>query len=185
MSPINSSMFGWWKRFCGLGAKAAAVTLVVVLLMLPGVSHALTLGQQPLVGLKGVYVMTTVESPKPEEIELLGLTKDQIQKDVELRLRKSGIKVLTNKEWATMPGTPSLMVSLSAFTYLALCVYSIRVELFEAVTLVRGGQTSASVWEAGLSVGMVGTKSIRTVRENIGDKIDEFINDYLAANPKK
>ncbi len=159
------------------------VALVVPFLLFPGVSYALTFGQQNLVGLKGVYVMAALESPKPKEIELLGLTEDQIQKDVELRLRKSGIKVLTDKEWATTLGTPSLMVSLSAFTYLSLCVYSIQVSLFEAVTLARGGQTSASVWEADY-IGMVGTKNIRTVRDNIGDKIDEFINDYLAANPK-
>lgn len=161
-----------------------AILALLMLLLLPGISSALTDEQRALVGLKGVYVMTTVESPNAKEIELLGLTRDQIQKDVELRLRKSGIKVLTDKEWILTTGTPSLMVNLSAFTYLALCVYSVRVALFEAVTLARGGQTSASVWESDY-FGMVGTKNIRRVRNNVGDKIDEFINDYLAANPKR
>lgn len=167
-------------RFC---LNRIALALLAALLLVPGISSALTINQTPLVGLKGVYVMTTVESPKPKEIELLGLTKDQIQKNVELRLRKSGIKVLTDKEWTLTTGTPSLMVNLSAFTYLAICVYSVRVSLFEAVTLARGGQTSASVWESDY-FGMVGTKNIRHVRDNVGDKIDDFINDYLAANQK-
>jgi len=161
-----------------------AVLPLLVLLLLPTVSHALTHDQQTLVGLKGVYVIAMVDSSTPKEIELLGLTKGQIQKDAELSLRKSGVKVLTDKEWVTTLGMPSLMVNLNAFTYLNLCVYSIQVSLFEAVTLARGEQTFASTWEANY-IAMVGTKSIRTVRDNIGDKVDEFINDYLAANPKK
>jgi hypothetical protein len=164
-------------------AKVALLTLSVAVLLFPTVSNSLANEQKTLVGLPGVHVLTIVESPKAKEIELLGLTKDQVQKDVELRLRKSGIKVLTDKEWLSTTGTPSLMVSLSAFSYLGVWAYSIRVALFEVVTLARGGQASAPIWESDY-LGLVGTNNIRQVRDDIGDKVDEFINDYLAANPK-
>lgn len=153
-------------------------------LLLPGVSCALTGQEKALVGLKGIYISTSVESPNTKEIELLRLTKDQIQKDVELRLRKSRINILTDKEWLTTLGAPSLIVNLSAFIYLDnLCVYSVRVQLLEAVTLARGGPANGSVWESDY-LGIVGTKNIRKVRDDVGDKVDQFINDYRAANPK-
>lgn len=39
---------GWWKRFWGHGGYVAMAALVVALLLLPGVSHALTLEQEAL-----------------------------------------------------------------------------------------------------------------------------------------
>ena len=66
------------------------VALLVTLLLLPGVSYALTDKQKVLVGLKGVLVV--VEDVAPH-VERLGLRKDPIKKDTELRLRKAGVKV--------------------------------------------------------------------------------------------
>ena len=39
-------------------------------------------------------------------------------------------------------------------------------------------------WETDTQ-GTVGKSNIRQIREVIGDMVDKFINDYLAANPKK
>jgi len=77
----------------GLKMKVkAVVALAVALSLLPGVSHALTLKQKALVGLKGVGVDVAKISP---EAERLGLTAAQVKTDVELRLRKARVRVLT------------------------------------------------------------------------------------------
>jgi hypothetical protein len=54
----------------------------------------------------------------------------------------------------------------------------------EMVTLARGGETYGTIWETD-SVGSVGKNNIRQIREVVADLVDKFINDYLAANPKK
>ena len=160
-----------------------AVVALVSLILLPGVSHALTPKQQALVGLKGVEVV--VEDIRPEA-ERLGLTEAQIQTDVELRLRKAGVRVLTAKESDETPGVPFLYVNVTTifFQKTSAVVYSIFVQLKEAVTLKRGFIAVGAIWNTG-SVGTVGTSNIRKIRVSVGDKVDEFINDYLAANPKK
>ncbi len=158
------------------------VALVVALLLLPGVSHALTHEQQILVGLKGVYII--VEEMEPQA-ERLGLTRAQIQTDVELRLRKAGVRVLTEEECFKMLGGPVLHVDVSTFSPPAILIvaYSVRVELIERVALESGFKTLGGIWHTHY-IGVVGTKYIRDIRETVGSQVEQFINDYLAANPK-
>src|SRR5208282_415483 len=89
--------------------KAIAVLLGVVLLLLPTFSHALTTKQEALVGLKGVYVYVDKMDPQTER---LGLTQDQIKTDVELRLRKAGVRILTKEEWLETSERPYLWVNV-------------------------------------------------------------------------
>lgn len=42
----------------------------------------------------------------------------------------------------------------------------------------------ASTWDVGV-FGDVGKFNVRSLRDNVKDKVDEFINAYPAANPKK
>ena len=161
----------------------AVVALLVTLLLLPGVSHALMLQQLALVGLKGVSVLVDDMNP---EAERLGLTKAQIQTDVESRLRKAGIRVLTEKESAEMPGMHYLIVRVN--TYIrsgsAFCSFSIRVLVRETVTIETGFSTVGTIWNTE-GIGSVETDNIRKIRDSVDGMVDRFINDYLAANPKK
>jgi hypothetical protein len=186
----------------GIQAKISVVVLVLVLL-LPGVSHALTDEQKVLVGLKGIEVVIEEISP---EAERLGLTRNQIQVDVELRLRKAGVRVLTKEEILETPGMPWLYVNLTIMfdKDFPIAAFSQQVELKEYVTLDRPGtmpsaaediakkygigipgfRTRGVIWDKS-STGTVGNKMIRALRETVDDEVDKFINDYLAANPKK
>jgi hypothetical protein len=161
--------------------KVKTVVILLVFLLLPGVSHALTVKQRALGGLKGMGVM--VEDMRPEA-ERLGLTRNQIQTDVELRLRKAGVRVLTEKEKDETPGMPYLYVNVNTMFDSASCVFSITVELSEWVTLARGFKTSGRIWQSS-SVGIVGINKLSQIRVSVGELVDKFINDYLAANPKK
>src|SRR5208337_1836463 len=159
-------------------AILAVVALVVAFLLLPTVSHALTNEQKILVGLRGVYV--SVADMDPEE-EHLGITKAQIQTDVELRLRKAGIRVLTKT-----PGEPSLyvQVTIAYGSNSPIAPYSVLVGLQEWVTLDRGSRAYGLTWESAYTAGADKRIIEKAIREDLGDRIDYFINDYLAANPK-
>ena len=159
----------------------AAPVVLVVLLLVPGVSHALTPKQEALVGLKGMEVIVEDTGPEAENLDL---TKAKIQTDVEMRLRKAGVRVLTKNERFKTPGMPYLYVNVNARIKqgLPLVVFSVIVDLKEKVTLARGFETYGAIWDCSSS-GAAGVGDIRAIRAFVGDRVDEFINDYLAANP--
>jgi hypothetical protein len=62
---------------------------------------------------------------------------------------------------------------------------SIQTELEQAVTLERNTMfTIAPTWSVS-EVGSVGSVKVRSIRESVKDQVDQFINAYLAVNPKK
>jgi len=144
-----------------------------------------------LKGLQGVRVLVEILEP---EVEKSGLTTQQLQTDVELRLRQNGIRVLSEQEQLSTPGMPYLYVNVNIMIrkdipLVQLAVYVISVKLKQNVFLARDTTKLciASTWDSkGSNVGSVGLDKIETtIRKNIKDNVDEFINDYLAVNPKK
>jgi hypothetical protein len=43
----------------------------------------------------------------------------------------------------------------------------------------------ATTWESTSYIGTVGAEKLSSIRGNVKDQVDQFINAYLAANPKK
>ena len=142
-----------------------------------------------LVGLKGVYVVVGIDSGA----EKYGLTEQTLQTDVELRLRRSSIKVLSKDEWLKTPGLPLLDITVAVKTHSTpelkgvLAMY-IDISFVQSVLLTRD-QTKSSpgaiTWrKSGIYLG--GLYKIIDSREIVKkDYIDKFINDYLEANPKE
>jgi hypothetical protein len=162
--------------------KPIFLALVVVLLMLPGISRALTKQQKALVGLKAVYIL--VMTPKPEA-QCLGITIDQIKTGIELRLRKAGIRMLTEKEWLGSPDYPHLSVTINAIKRGGSYSYMVQLYLSEFVTLARGNRVNGMIWQT-YRVGSGDKQNTEIkIQEQVGDMVEQFINDYLAANPKK
>jgi hypothetical protein len=140
-----------------------------------------------LKGLKGVHVL--VEDLNIDA-EADGLSKDAIQTDVERKLQQSGIRVLTQTQMQAAPGKPALCVRVSTAEIPGYPTYScfISVELKESVKLQRnfGIQVvGATTWQTNGDVGYVNTQSLFTLRDRVKDKVDQFCNAYLKANPKK
>lgn len=139
--------------------------------------------RRKLAGLTGIKVFVEAIDP---EVERDGLTRAQLQTDVELRLRKAGIKVFTDPEWQVAPsGSPVLgvQVTLTKHRILPQYIYHIEVAVYQAAYLARDGSlATATVWKSG-SVGTVGVDVLRYMRSFVADSIDEFVNDFLAANP--
>jgi hypothetical protein len=139
--------------------------------------------------LQGIGV--AVENFNVPEVEKHGLTRQKLQTDVELRLRQHGIRVLSEKELFTTPGMPYLYVDVAFYIHSEIPLnseYIISVKLKQRVFLARDLTKSctASTWDKGGTLGIVGLDKVETtIRENVKDLVDEFINDYLAANPKR
>ena len=114
------------------------------------------------------------------------MTEEQIETDVELRLRKAGIKVVDNSE----PEFLFLSIDIGAVRSQGLYAFAIWVKYHQPVRLVRdlSIMSIGTTWGATTTrfVGIVSRERLnKFVREKVADRVDEFINDYLAANPKK
>ena len=117
-----------------------------------------------------------------------GLDTTQIRTDVELKLRQAGITVLTRQERLSTAAAPYLYVNVQAIKSRAnVYAFSANVELLQRVTLVRNPAMSipATTWSATCIIGGVGSQKVGSVREHVRDLTDQFINAYLAANPKR
>lgn len=152
----------------------------------PGPTVVRSSSRDVLSGLEGVHVLTWCQ----EGAESQGLTTEAIQRDVELRLRRHGIKVLTEEELLRMPGTPYLFVTVDFVGHATdrpTVGYIVEVSLKEAVLLSRDFDTIVvdAITYHNYYFGTVGSMNIRQIRESVKDPIDTFINDYLAANQSK
>jgi hypothetical protein len=151
--------------------------ILVVLIVICGNAYAIDseIARNSLRGLNGINV--SIENIR-EEIVKLGLTEDSIRTDVELKLRLSGIRVLSTEEWVKEPGNPYLYVYVHVVRGKeAVYIYNISVEMIQDVTLVRSPSVRCmgETWKTGF-LGLA--LELRQIREAIKDPIDEFINAY-------
>jgi hypothetical protein len=130
--------------------------------------------------LKGIKAIQVLVEDLRSEAERDGITKSQMQTDVELRLRQSGIQVVTDN-------LAYLYVNVDALKLASVpgYAYSVEVEFKQPVTTLLTGQSAVgSTW----SVGSIGTTPLtgasQNVREAVRDLVDRFINAYLSVNPK-
>jgi len=140
--------------------------------------------RKTLAGLQGVQVIVEDFSP---EAEKYGFNKQQYKTDVELRLRQYGVKVLSEEERLQASGRPCLYINVNSVIEekIGIATVNIFIQLMEDVLLERNPSISvtAGIWHKGFTLS-VRRQNLDKVRDRVKDKVDEFINDYLAANPK-
>jgi hypothetical protein len=161
---------------------ALAFLLVHVSLALSDLPHE----RATLAGLTGVEVIVEPMDPAAEKD---GLTQSTLQTDVELKLRQAGIRVLTLGERLAAPGNPYLYLRVGTMKHdeLGFYVYNIDLELTQEVRLTRNPTITSlgTTWYAPGKIGTVGFRKLFQLRENVRDTVDQFLNAYLAANPKR
>ncbi len=123
---------------------------------------------------------------------MYGLSTQALQNDTEFLLRRNGIKVLSEKEWLQAPGCPFLLINVFPqikSERLGIAWVNIDMSLSQAVSLVREPKIKcvATTWSKRSRVERikVDNGNVENAREKLKDYVNEFINDYLAANPKK
>jgi len=163
-----------------------ALLPVVFLFLLPGYTYAqdvtgLTTADADV--LKDVGPMVVFVDDLPRDFESLGLRRDDIQRDVELKLRLAGITIYDDDE------SGYLYVVIGG-TCDRICGSSVRISYREQVFVLRGDEYievySPATWETAGVVGIVGSDNLkRSIRDSVKDMVDEFVNAYLTANPKR
>lgn len=136
--------------------------------------------------LEGVLVLVEYIQP---ELEKYGLTRRVLHIDTELLLRQYGINVLNHEETLPKAGYPYLYIDVSVVMEeeFPMAAVAITVELHEKVLLLREPKRiclGACTWQREKMV-LCGFLRIKDIREVVKEYVNEFIYDYLAANPKE
>jgi hypothetical protein len=166
-----------------LGGRTFAGPAIAALLLLSGFRLCAAgdseMDRLTLRGLEDVVVV--VENTSVDAISD-GLTVDQIQTDVELRLRKAGIKVRASSP-SMLYVNVHLMKSKSPSD--GLYVFSCVVAVEQAVVVSSNGVSALEhTWSVD-GLGIVGRLNMSgAVRGDVGDLVDKFLNAYLSVNPK-
>lgn len=125
--------------------------------------------------LKGVKSLDVVVEDLHQAAEELGLSKETIKTDVELRLRRAGFRVSSEETGYLYVNVIVLKVRAGYFAV------AINLEFNQNVRVELNGVSGTGVtWNTGQ---LVLTGKPEYVREVIGDGVDKFINALLEANP--
>ena len=171
-----------------MSPRIAAVFVLVIALCVfipaSGNSSEYEINRESIRGIKGVHVL--IKKPGQDEIPD-ELTADLILKDVELRLRKNGITVLTEEGMRIYPGNPLLYININFIKMknVRSYIYSLSINFEQSVTLERNKlPVRAVTWSSGV-VGYTPINKLNSVRKDIKELVDKFINTYLSVNPKE
>jgi hypothetical protein len=131
--------------------------------------------------LKGIKALNVLVEDLPDGAKTLGLTKEMIQTDVELKVRLAGIRAVSSEERAKLPGSPALYVNIIVSDDSRAA--HIEVVLEQNVSLERNGQSvlAATTWSTGI---LVTNPTAQGLRNFTKDHVDQFVNDWLSVNPK-
>lgn len=129
----------------------------------------------------GVSVYVDVIAKEKSEEESL---TEQLQKDIEDQLKESKIKILTKDQLEYAPGRPRLALYIVIFKDTSqrdVYLYSFRIVHFEDAVLDRNDRYTEGVcWDSGL---YVGRERLASIKRNIKNHVNRYINNYLIANP--
>ncbi len=136
-----------------------------------------------LAGLQGVAV---VVEQIDQKAKMYGLTSEALQADTVLKLRQNRIKVFSEQQRLQMPAIPYLYINVNVVVRedIKFTAANTRVAFKQVVLLKRDPTNTcvATTWEAG-DISMGKTADLKDVREDVKALVDQFIKDYLAANP--
>lgn len=168
--------------------------LIISLFIHPLISYSqegpseedIQLRREPLKGINGVFVMIEDLPPVAKE---LGITKESLKTEVELKLRLAGIRVYS-KEEALENLSPTLYVNFNTVENIIGGIkfypFSISVEIVEPAQIRRNAYTTTVItWRKGAVGGSKEENLIMQMRKALKIVTDPFLNDYLAVNPKK
>lgn len=146
--------------------------------------------RKTLSGLQGVYVAVEELQPnllKYSAAQKSGLSKEGLKRDIEGRLSKAGIRVLTWDQAVKTPGMPFLYINVNThesekYWY----AYDIRIELQQLVSMEANPKvkTMADTWSTNMT-GIVNIGTMDKLKEAVEVLADRFAGAFRAANQKK
>lgn len=136
--------------------------------------------------LKNIRAIDVLIETLPPEVESDGLTTAQLQADVESRLRESGIQISkdaseafyvnVNAHRTTAPGA-----TVPEDRYM----YNVEVNVNQPVVVLRTNALELGTTWSRATVGMtLLPRLVDSVRGDVRDILDMFIDDFQSVNPK-
>jgi hypothetical protein len=113
-------------------------------------------------------------------------TVDLIRTDIEVELRKAGIRVVDRTQLGENSGNPYLFLVVNTLKgTLNTYTYSMELRFHQNASLIRNPDVSLSVstWNRSV-IGNERGNRLPQLREKIKEMLMPFINEYLAANPR-
>ena len=135
-----------------------------------------------LEGLKSLCVLVL---DIDDEAEANGLQEEQIYFEVTLQLAKKGFSIIPADGYEGSKDSAYLYVFINTLNTDGLTyIYNLGLSLSQEAALIRNPKiaVAASTWKSE-ELGIVATASAATLRESIRAKVEEFIQDHIAANP--
>lgn len=113
-------------------------------------------------------------------------TVDLIRTDIEVELRKAGIRVVERNELSDASGRPHLFLVVNTLKgTLNTYTYSMELRFHQNASLTRNPDVTLSVstWNRSV-IGSERGNRLPQLREKVKEMLMPFINEYLAANPR-
>ena len=152
-----------------------------LLIVVVTVTHA-TGERDNLKGLKGVFMVIDPLSP---DLEKRGVSRDELQRRLVVKLREAGIGILSVKNASTTPGQPILQLKVASVKNTTGHGFLIQLWMNEKVMFERDkNRIVHGITWIQTTIAFDGELQSRGVYDSVDEVLNEFINDYLAANPK-
>jgi hypothetical protein len=156
--------------------KIAVLAVILFSSVATAAAQDLSVDAASLKGINGIQVV--VEEPD-DSGKALGLSRDAIQGDVELKLRSAGVRVVSGRDNFGSPGSPFLHVDVMAIDRTTVA----SIELCQNVHLMRNREFSVgTTWSRRM---METNATAETTRNLIKDEVDFFLKDLLSVNSRK
>jgi hypothetical protein len=161
----------------------------IVTLLILGVSVCLIAADTPidresLRDLDGVRVV--VEEP-PAVLKTSGLSKDDLQKSIESKLRTSKINVLNSGEFPVGDPFLHLRVTTTAENG-GLIAYEVELDFRQTVFMRRNPAVTfnrAQTWKADEHMGLVrATRLGEAIQSALSEALNQFVTAFFLVNPK-
>jgi hypothetical protein len=165
----------------------AVIFLSLSLFALPGFAEDSEVSRATLAGIQGLSVVVEEVQPNVQRYAAkFGLNGAQIRRDVEQKLRESGLRVVEGNDWLAIPGRPALYVNINTHeTEKYWYAYDIRMELRQLAVLEANPQvkTLAATWSISIT-GLANIGNLNLIRQDVGVLAGRFVQAYKMVNKK-
>ena len=162
------------------------VLILLGLMLWPALGFGFTADKRDT--LRGLKEISVLVEYLPDDVEREGLSREHLQRDIELRLRQAGLHVLTLTELANSPGAPYLYVAVYPITgpSPSLNAYAVALTLKQLVQLSRNPTTElfTTTWEGPMQLSSLSDHKVLDIRTRVFDAVGRFIIDYRDVNSK-
>jgi hypothetical protein len=168
---------GFWNKFRLVepGILAAVIISCVLVVSCSTPGDKTTAGGDKSTGrprtLTEVAVFIELEKPSGDP---RGINRDQIQNDIEMKLRQAGINVVPQTRTSYSSGLPIIYVNVTIAKFEAMYAYNADIICIN---------TSSKQASAKSGKGAIGTSGlvpeVSQVRSKVADLVNRFIRDYL------